>query len=193
MSNTLAKAVALAELPGAVMSPVLPEGAELGWAPSAPTRWAQGERVFACTLIWTRPEPTRYAALFDKALPTDKRTCIDSRTLVFVDCARKHDRERISVIEARAAVDAGSLPGAKAIRTGPSGRYLALPDARWAKLDAACTAYLRAVSTTRKLSGVANVDADEWPAPGGSYPVYCDADTKPGEKSLTTEGSVYDR
>ena len=72
-------------------------------------------------------------------------------------------------------------------------RYLDIGDAAYAKLDAACTAYLRAISSTRKLTGIANVDVDEWPTPEGSYPIYCDSDRRPDQKSLITQGSVYDR
>lgn len=193
MTETLVAAAAKSGLPGAVMRPVLPVGATLGWAPAPPDRWSKGEHEFACTLTWADPQPDRYAAVFTRSFPTEKRTCIDSRALVFVDCARNHDRERIAAIEARDAVAAGAFPGPKAIRTGPNGRYLAVGDARWAKLDAACTTYLRAVSTTKKLSGIANVDVDQWPTPDGSYPVYCDADRKPDQESLVTKGSVYDR
>ena len=193
MTDPLAKAVAVAGVANAVMRPQLPPGATLGWTPAAPDQWTKGQRVFACTLTWSEPDSVRYAALFSKALPTGRRTCIESRALVYVDCARRHDRERIAVIEARDAVEAGSFPGPKAIRDGPAGRYLAVPDARWAKLDAACTAYLRSISTTKKLTGVANVDPDEWPAPGDSYPIYCDADTRPDQQPLITQGSVYDR
>jgi hypothetical protein len=192
-TGPLAKAAAASGLPGAVMAPVLPEGATLGWAPAPPDLWTKGTRVFACTLTWAHPEQVRYASVFTKGFPTGKRTCIDSRALAFVDCARRHDRERIAVIEARVAVAAGAFPGPKAIRTGPDGRYLDVSDAGYRPLDVACTAYLRAVSTTKKLTGVANVDADEWPAPGGSYPIYCEADAPPDKKSVITEGSVYDK
>ena len=193
MTEALARAVAKTGLAGAVMQPVLPSGASLGWAPAAPDEWATGRRVFACTLTWHKPRTTPYRSVFTKALPTSERTCIDSHSLLFVDCARRHDRERIAVIDARAAVAAGKFPGPNAIRDGPRGRFLRVPDARWAKLDAACSAYLRSISTTRKLTGIANVDGDEWPTPTGSYPIYCDADTRPDQDSLVTEGSVYDR
>lgn len=193
MTDGLAKAVARSGLAGAVMAPVLPSGASLGWAPAAPDEWAKGRRSFACTLTWDEPRETRYHTLFTKALPVKERTCIDSRTLLFVDCARRHDRERIAVIDAREAVATGSFPGASALHDGPRGRFLKLRDARWAKLDAACTAYLRSISTTKKLTGIANVDGDEWPTPTGAYPIYCDADTRPDQDSLVTEGSVYNR
>jgi hypothetical protein len=193
MTDELAKAAGLAGVPNAVMSPVLPDGASLGWAPAAPDQWAKGERVFACTLSWSQPDSLRYAAVFTKAFPTGRRTCIDSKSLLFVDCARRHDRERIAVIEAREAVAADAFPGPKAIKNGPSGPALSVPDGRWKQLDDACTAYLRAVSSTKKLTGVANVDADEWPKPDGSFPIYCDADTRPDQEPLVTEGSVYDR
>ena len=193
MTGTVAATAESTGLPGAVIQPMLPEGAQVGWAPASPDAWAKGQRVFACTLTWTDRQPIRYASVFTKHFPTSKRTCIDSRALLFVDCARRHDRERIAVIEAREAVVSGEFPGRKAIRNGPDGRYLAVGDARWKRLDAACTAYLHSVSTTKKLTGVANVDVDEWPAPGGSYPIYCEADTRPDQKSLVTEGSVYNR
>ncbi|MGY2876217.1 hypothetical protein ACVW00_003407 [Marmoricola sp. URHA0025 HA25] len=193
MTDALSKAVALAGVPNAVMSPQLPDGATLGWAPAAPDQWVEGQRVFACTLTWAQPDSVRYASVFTAAMPTGRRTCIDNKALVFVDCARRHERERIAVIDVREAVAAGSFPGPGAIRNGPTGRYLSVADARWTRLDAACTAYLRAVSTKKKLTGVANVDVDEWPAEDGSYPVHCDADTPPDQDPLVTEGSVYDR
>ena len=193
MTGPLAKAAARTGLPGAVMGPVLPVGVTLGWAPAPPGEWRKGKHEFACTLTWTEPEQLRYHAVFTHAFPTGKRTCIDSQALLFVDCARGHDRERIAVIEAREAVAAGAFPGPKAIRHGPGGRYLDVDDAAYRKLDAACTAYLQAISRTKKLTGLANVDTDEWPTPDGSYPIYCDADRKPDEKSLVTKGSVYDR
>jgi hypothetical protein len=192
-TDVLAKGAAASGLPGAVMAPVLPEGATLGWAPAPPDLWGKGTHVFACTLTWAHPEKIRYDSVFTKGFPTAKRTCIDSQALAFVDCARNHDRERIAVIEARDAVVAGAFPGPKAIRSGPHGRYLAVSDGQYRPLDAACTSYLRAVSTAKKLTGVANVDVDEWPAPGDSYPIYCEADAPPDKKSVVTKGSVYDR
>jgi hypothetical protein len=193
MTRTLAAVASATGLPGAVAEPMLPEGASVGWAPASPDQWAKGQRVFACTLTWAKPQAVRYTAVFTKTFPTSMRTCIDTRALVFVDCARRHDRERIAVIEAREAVARKAFPGPKAIRKGLSGRYLAVSDARYRTLDAACTAYLRAISTTKKLTGVANVDVDEWPTPDGSYPIYCEADTRPDQKSLVTKGSVYNR
>jgi hypothetical protein len=193
MTGTLAKAAARTGLAGAVMEPVLPAGASLGWAPAAPSDWTGGRRVFACTLTWQEPRATRYSAVFTKALATGERTCILSRSLLFVDCARRHDRERIAVIDARDAVAAGAFPGPGAVRNGPRGRFLEVPDAKWARLDTACTSYLRSISTTKKLTGIANVDADQWPTPTGAFPIYCDADTPPDQESLVTEGSVYNR
>lgn len=193
MTAPLAQAAAKSGLPSAVMAPVLPDDATLGWAPAPPDRWSAGQRVFACTLTWKKPRDVRFSVVFTKQFPTADRTCIDTKALLFVDCARKHDRERIAVIDAREAVAAGAFPGRKAITNGVGGRYLDIGDARYRKLDDACATYLHAISTTKKLTGVANVDVDEWPAPDGSYPIYCEADTRPDQKSLVTEGSVYDR
>ncbi len=129
------------------------------------------------------PRPTRYSSILTKHFPTGDRTCIDTHALLYVDCARKHDRERIAVIEAREAVATGDFPGPQAIRKGPSGRYLVVAGRSLPQARPACTAYLRAVSTTKKLTGVAEIDVDEWPAPGGSYPVDCEADTRAGPRS----------
>lgn len=193
MTGPLAKAAALSGLPGAVMEPALPAGASLGWAPAPPEAWRQGRREFGCTLTWSQPRATRYREVFTRSFPAGERTCIDSRSLLFVDCARDHDRERIAVIQAGQAVAAGAFPGPKAVRTGPNGRYLDVGDAAYRALDTACTAYLRSISTTKRLTGVANVDVDEWPTPDGSYPIHCDADRRPDQESLVTRGSVYDR
>src|SRR3954449_4555632 len=92
MTKSLAKAAARTRLPGAVMSPALPSGASVGWAPAAPAQWAAGQRVFACTLTWAHPQSVRYAAVFTKGFPASQRTCIDTKSLAFVDCARRHDR-----------------------------------------------------------------------------------------------------
>jgi len=193
MTGSLARAAARTGLPGAVMAPALPAGSKVGWAPAAPAQWAAGQRVFACTLTWAHPQRVRYDTVFTKAFPVSQRTCIDSASLAFVDCARRHDRERIAFVEARDAVAAGAFPGPQAVKNGPNGRYLDVPHARWRKLDAGCTAYLRSISGTRKLTGVANVDVDQWPRPDGSYPIWCDADTPPDQVSLVTQGTVYDR
>ena len=193
MTKNLVKAAARTGLPGAVMAPALPTGAEVGWAPAAPAQWAAGQRVFACTLTWAHPQSVRYESVFTKGFPISQRTCIDTKSLAFVDCARRHDGERIAFIEARDAVAAGAFPGPKAVRKGPDGRYLDVPDAGWRRLDAACTSYLRSISATKKLTGVANVDVDQWPRPDGSFPIWCDADTPPDQHSLVTQGSVYDR
>lgn len=193
MTKPLAAAAARSGLPGAVAEPALPTGMKLGWAPPSPEQFTRGQRVFACTLIQDKASTVRYADLFAKRLPTALRTCIDSKRLVYVDCARKHDRERIAVIDARVAVQAGRFPGRRAIRRGPDGRYLDVAPAAYAALDRACTTYLRAISTTKRLTGVAEIDVDVWPAPDGSYPIACEADTRPGQKPVTTSGSVYNR
>jgi hypothetical protein len=193
MNAVLSKAAAQSGVGGAVMAPALPDGMKLGWAPPSPDQFSRGQRVFACTLTQDRPSPVRYADVFTKRFGTGRRICIDSRVLIYVDCARKHDRERIAVIDARAAVLAKNFPGPSRIRTGPDGRYLDVPPGRYAALDRACTAYLRAISTTKKLTGVAEIDADSWPDPGGAYPIACEADTHPNQQSVTTEGSVYDK
>ena len=178
---------------GAVLEPAVPATVTLGWAAPSPEQWAHGQRVFACTMSQAKPGVLRYPSLFTRGFPTVSRTCIDSRSLIYVDCARKHDRERIALLDLRAAVAAGSIPGARAVRPGSDGRYVDLPPATFAALDRGCATYLRHVSTMTRLTGVAEIDPAQWPTPDGSYLVACEADTPPTKKSLVTQGSVYNR
>lgn len=194
MNQILFDAASATGMTGAVMAPQFPDSMTLGWAPPSPQQWAAGQRVYACTLTQARPSALLYAAVFTRSFPTEDRTCIDNKSLVYVDCARSHNRERIAVLEMRTAVAAGQLAGAGAISNGPDGRYVALAGSVYSALDRACTTYLRAISRTTRLSGVAEIDADQWPVrKTGSYPVACEADTPPTKKPLTTRGSVYDR
>lgn len=193
MNKSLVEATARTGLPGAVMTPVFGDGFELDWAPPSPDQWEDGQRAYACTLKQQPVGSLLYAAVFDKDFPTSRRTCIDSKALLFVDCARRHDREQVAVINVRTAVLAGKFPGRKAILTGSDGRYVDVSPAQYVTLDSACTTFLRTVSSTRKLTGVAEIDADRWPAPDGSYPVVCEADAPTTSDSLVTQGSVFDR
>jgi hypothetical protein len=165
----------------------------LGWAPPNPAQWEKGQRAFACTFTQVPQSPVRYAAVFTKALPVASRTCIDNNALAYVACARPHDREVLAVLEVKAAVAAGALPGRKAVTKGVNGRIVGLPQDAWARLDAACTTYLRAVSTVKRLTGLAEADPKHWPTAEGSFPVSCEADVPLGQPPLVRTGSVYDR
>lgn len=193
MGRSLQAAAKLTKLAGAVAEPAFPDGVDLTWAPPSPDQWARGQRVYACILTSDTPVRFRYGAVFTTSFPTSLRTCIDSKALVYVDCARKHDRERIAVIDVRAAVAAGAFPGRKAIKPSPDGSYVDVPPATLALLDKACTSYLKSVSTTKKLTGIAEIDPDRWPAPDGSYPVDCEASVAPTKKPVITTGSVYNK
>lgn len=193
MNEPLAAAAQQSKVPGAIVEPAFPLGVELGWAPPSPEQWGNGQRVYACTLTSATPVQFRYAGVFTKGYPTGLRICISNSPLMFVDCARKHDRERIAVIQVGAAVAAKKFPGANAIRVGGNGRFVQVPTATLAALDRACTAYLRSVSTTTKLTGVAEIDPERWPTPSGDYQVDCEADTAPTKDSIVTEGSVFDK
>ena len=113
-----------------------------------------------------------YASVFTHGFPTQDRTCIDSAALIYVDCARQHDRERIAWVDVTAAVRTGAFPN----------RVVGLPAATLAGLDRACTTYLRAVSTTTALTGVAEPDVDDWPTRTGRYRIACEADVAPGHR-----------
>lgn len=193
MNEPLAAAAQQSTVPGAVVEPAFPAEVDLGWAPPSPEQWDNGQRVYACTLSSPTPVQFRYAEVFTRGFATGLRICISNTPLIFVDCARKHDRERIALIQVRAAVAAKKFPGADAIRLGSNGRFVQVPTARLRALDRACTSYLRSMSSTTKLTGVAEIDVERWPTPAGEYQVDCEADAAPHQESIATEGSVFDR
>lgn len=193
MDKALATAARQSDVPGASLQPAAPAGVHLGWSPATVEQWNRGQRVFACTLTQDDPGPLRYAALRSSSLPTQQRTCIASGSRIFVDCARAHDRERIAVLDVTGAATAGTFPGRGAVRRTARGSYLDVDAAFYRPLDRACTAYLRSVSTDRRLVGVAEIDVRSWPDARGVYAISCEADAPATEPSKVTRGSVYNR
>ncbi|MCW2856651.1 MAG: hypothetical protein JWR52_2266 [Marmoricola sp.] len=193
MNQVLLQAADASGVAGALVEPAFPAGFTLGWAPPSPAQWAQGQRVYACTLAQEVASPLLYAEVFTHGFPTEDRTCIDSASLVYVDCARNHDRERIAGIDVTAAVRSGAFPGTTAIKTRASGPFVDFGSATFAALDRACTTYLRSVSTTTKLTGVAEPEVDQWPTRTGRFQIACEADAAPSQRSVVTQGSVYNR
>jgi len=193
MNERLFDSAAASGLSGAVMSPAFPDGVVLGWAPPSPEQWDRGQRSFACTMTQEQPGSLRYAEVFSASFPTQARTCIDTRALAYVDCARKHQRERISVLDLTVTVKAGKLPGRSAVTAGSDGRFVDLSPAQLVALDRSCTAYLRKVSTTKKLTGIAEVEVDQWPTSEGRYLASCEADRPTTSDPITTQGSVFNR
>jgi len=193
MDPTLASAARRSAVASASLQPAPPAGYRTGWAPPTLEQWSRGQRVFACTFISEEPGTLQYAALRTAALPTALRTCIASGARIYVDCARKHDRERIAVLDVSGAVAAGTFPGHGAVRTSAGGNYLQVDAAFYRPLDRACTAYLRAVSTRRELTGVAEIDPEAWPDANGVYAVSCEADAPVTSPSRVTQGSVYNK
>lgn len=193
MEDRLFASAAASGYSGAVMTPAFPDGVVLGWAPPSPDQWARGQRVYVCTMTQQTPGTLRYASVFSSSFPTQARTCIDTRALVYVDCARKHQRERISVLDLTVAVKAGKLPGRGAVTVGSDGKFVDLSPAQLAALDRSCTTYLRKVSTTKKLTGITEVEVDQWPTDEGRYLAACEADRPTTKDPLTTQGSVFNR
>ena len=120
MTDGLAKAVASRSLAGAVMAPVLPSGASLGWAPAAPDEWAKGRRLVRVHPHLGRaarnplPHAVHQVAARRGSAPASTAGRCSSST-----APGDSDRERIAVIDAREAVAAGSFPGASALHNGP--------------------------------------------------------------------------
>lgn len=193
MDQVLLQAADASGVPGAVVEPAFPAGFTLGWAPPSPAQWEQGQRVYACTLAQAVASPLLYAAVFTHGFPTEDRTCIDNASLIYVDCARNHERERIAEIDLTAAVRSGAFPGTAAIKARASGPFVDFDSAAFAALDRACTTYLRAVSTTTKLTGVAEPDVDQWPTRTGRFQIACEADAAPSPRPVVTQGSVFNR
>ncbi|HET6152394.1 MAG TPA: septum formation family protein [Marmoricola sp.] len=187
MNQTLFNVANATGINNTVVTPAFPDGMTLGWAPPSPEQWAAGQRVYACTLTQASPSALLYNTVFSGSFPTEDRTCIDNRALEYVDCARTHNRERIGLIDVQAAVATGQFPGA--VRNGS----VPVTAVLYQVLDRACTTYLKQVSDTTKLTGVAEIDPGQWPTRTGAYPVECEADTAPAKQTITTQGSVFDK
>jgi hypothetical protein len=193
MDSTLAVAARRAQVEDASLQPAVPDGFRIDWTPATPEQWDRGQQVFACLFVQDDPSSLLYSSLRSRSLPTALRTCIASGSRIYVDCARKHDRELIAVLDVSGAVAAGTLPGRSAVRhTAGGATYLGFGAAFYRPLDRACTTYLRSISTDRRLSGVAEIDADAWPDADGRYTISCEADAPANRPSKVTTGSVYD-
>ena len=168
-------------------------GLRVAWDPFPADLWAKGQHKFVCTFEQEDPGTLRFADVPTRRLPITARVCLNTPGK-YVACTRPHQAEDIAEMILNTAIEKGQINGAKAVRTGAKGRYVALSDAEYAKLDRICRTLLTSVSTVK--GGVTARaypgSASQWPADSGAYVASCFA-LKPFEPPPPIKGTVFDR
>ena len=165
----------------------------MAWDPFPADLWEKGQRKFVCTFEQDVPGTLRFADLTTSKVPLAARVCLNTPRR-YRSCAGRHQAEVIGEMTLNQAVAKGVVTGRKAIRTGPDGRYVALSDAQYAKLDKVCQTFLAAVSDVgggvvgRAYPG----EVSQWPTGSGDYVASCFA-LKPFEPPPMITGTVFDR
>ncbi len=184
-----------AEAPPVQLGPALSEngGFRLAWDPFPADLWAEGQRRFVCTFEQEQPGTVMFADLATSKLPVRARACLDTPGKP-VRCDRPHQAEEIGEMVLNTAVASGAINAKRAERTGPDGPYIALSDAEYARLDRACQALFRSVSTGRPdvEAQVFPGAVDQWPNDDGVYVAGCFA-LKPFDPPPKFRGTVFDR
>lgn len=168
-------------------------GLHVAWDPYPADLWAKGEHKFVCTFEQDRPGTLMFAQLTTSRVPVEARVCLNTPGS-YVPCSGKHQAEDIGEMFLNTAIEKGMINGAKAVRKGAQGKYVALSDAEYAKLDKVCQNLLAAVSTGK--AGVAAKaypgSVDLWPSDSGVYVASCFA-LKPYEPPPPVTGTVFDK
>lgn len=181
--------------PRVQLGPALAEdgGYALAWDPFPAEMWEDGQRRFVCTFEQEEPGTVMFADLRTDRLPQRARVCLDVPGTT-VPCGRPHQAEEIGEMILNAAVAGGAIDARRAVREGDDGRYVALSEREYARLDRACEVLYRAVSTGRP-----DVEAqafpgsvDQWPNDEGVYVASCFA-LKPFDPPPKFRGTVFDR
>jgi len=180
---------------GVQLSPWLASksGLHVAWDPFPADLWEKGQRKFVCTFEQDVPGTLRFADLTTHKVPVAARVCLNTPRK-YRSCAGRHQAEVIGEMTLNEAVAKGRVAGRKAIRTGPDGRYVALSDAQYARLDKVCQTFLDAVSDVgggvvgRAYPG----EVSQWPTESGDYVASCFA-LKPLEPPPMITGTVFDR
>ena len=167
-------------------------GLRLAWDPFPPDRWARGEHRFVCTLEQDPAGTVRYADLPTRRLAESARVCLDGPGEP-VPCSGPHRAEEIGEMVLNTAVDAGLVDARKAVRNGADGRHVALTQAEYGRLDKACRALLRRVSSRPAVAHAFPGSVAQWPTPEGAYVASCFALGSAGEPPRRTTGTVFDR
>ncbi|SDT03549.1 hypothetical protein SAMN04488570_3352 [Nocardioides scoriae] len=168
-------------------------GLHLAWDPFPADLWEQGQRKFVCTFEQDEPGTLAFADLATRRTPVGARVCLDTPGRS-VACRQPHQGEEIGEMILNTAVARGDVQGERAVRTGTDGRYVALSDAEYARLDRVCQTLYRTVSTGREdIVGRAYPGAvDQWPNDQGVYVASCFA-VDGLDPLRKVRGTVFDR
>ncbi len=188
------RAMAKAKLPVQLGPSLNPDaGLHVAWDPVPADLWEKGQKAFVCTFEQDQPGTLRYADLVTKKVPIEARVCLNTPGKK-VPCTEKHQAEDIGGMILNTAIERKQVNGAKAVRKGEDGRYVALSDEEYAKLDKVCSNLLRQVSQAKD-----GVEAraypgsvSQWPTDDGVYVATCFA-LKPFEPPPPVKGTVFDK
>ncbi|MEO7944312.1 MAG: hypothetical protein ABIR34_13005 [Marmoricola sp.] len=168
-------------------------GPHVAWDPFPADLWEKGQHRFVCTFEQDKPGTLRFADLTTREVPVTSRACLNTPRKDR-PCSGKHQAEVIAGMTLNAAIAKGQISGRKAIRTGADGKYVALSEAQYAKLDKVCQTLFTMVSTVR--GGVVGRaypgTASQWPTKTGDYVASCFA-LKPYEPPPMISGTVFNR
>jgi hypothetical protein len=168
-------------------------GLHVAWDPFPADLWEQGQKKFVCTFEQEQPGTLSFADVTTGRLPVTARVCLDTPRK-YLPCSGRHQAEDIGEMILNTAIEKGQIEGKKAIRQGAKGRYVALSDADYAKLDKVCQTLLDSVSTVKGgVEGRAYPGSvSQWPSDNGAYVASCFA-LKPFEPPPRIRGTVFDR
>jgi hypothetical protein len=168
-------------------------GLHVAWDPFPADLWNDGQKKFVCTFEQDTAGTLRFADLTTSRTPVAARVCLNTPG-TYVHCEKKHQAEDIAEMILNTAIEKGQVNGAKAVRKGARGPYVALSDAEYAKLDKVCQTLLESVS--RAKGGVEGRaypgSAKQWPTESGAYVASCFA-LKPFDPPPPIRGTVFDK
>jgi hypothetical protein len=169
-------------------------GLHLAWDPFPADLWAKGQQKFVCTLEQDEPGTLRFADLTTSKVPITARICLNTPRK-YVSCRGPHNAEDIAEMILNTAIEKGQINGRKAVRKGPDGRYVALQDAEYARLDKICQTFLSSVSKVpdgieaRAYPG----SVAQWPTDTGVYVASCFALEPVSDPPPKFKGTVFNK
>ena len=145
-------------------------GLRLAWDPFPADLWEKGRRKFVCTFQQDEPGTLTFADLHTAQVPISARVCLNTPRK-YRPCSGKHQAEVVAEMTLNEAVSKGQITGSKAIRKGPDGKYVALADKQYAKLDKVCQTFLDRVSDVRGgvVARAYPGEVSQWPTEQGNY------------------------